>query len=391
MRVNVAVPEKDVSKPILNSMLEATTKVDEALIRQREVPLFRQAVNRVRWKPEPPGDEHFDHAGIVLVRGWGDCDDLAPWHAASLRATGQDPNARAIVKRSGHRKWHAVVERGNGRIEDPSREAGMGRNRGVNGAVVRPIPGSSVVGVSLAIPRLAVRPVRDPVSSEIEAWQARADLPWHIRPGRSKHDVAMASLHASPVATQAIAGAVHGAMVIGEASMLVGEETLIRAEAIGMACDGATWDDIAEVYGDDIADETAAVVGGLFKKIGKAFKKVGKGIVKAVTSKAGRALISNIPFVGPSAATALDFAGPTLNKLASGKGGKKGRKKATKAQIYAMLPPHARAAMKRAALKGAGAKKVKRVSKVRPKRRARNVAKRQGRVLKAVVYIPAGS
>src|SRR5262245_39874367 len=100
MRVNVAIPEAHVTRPVLDAALEATTRLNEQLLKEGVVPPFRKAVNAVRWKPEPPGDEHFDHAAVVLGRGWGDCDDLAPWHAASLRATGEDPGAKAFVKKS---------------------------------------------------------------------------------------------------------------------------------------------------------------------------------------------------------------------------------------------------------------------------------------------------
>ena len=65
---------------------------------------------RLRRKPSPracagsqsrPATKRFDHAATVHRRGWGDCDDLAPYHAASLRHTGEDPGATAVVYRSG--------------------------------------------------------------------------------------------------------------------------------------------------------------------------------------------------------------------------------------------------------------------------------------------------
>jgi hypothetical protein len=85
MRVNVAIPESEVSAPILNAALEATTRLNESLIEQGKVPTFADGLksDKIKWKPEPPGDEHFDHAGIVMKRKYGDCDDLAPWQAAS--------------------------------------------------------------------------------------------------------------------------------------------------------------------------------------------------------------------------------------------------------------------------------------------------------------------
>lgn len=134
MRLRLGVPTElnpAEKQAVLDAALESVTRANEGLI-ARGLPLFEDAQpgKRFRWKPEPPGDEHFDLGSTVLRRGWGDCDDLAPWHAASLRASGDDPNARAIVVPSASGvpgRWHAVVERSNGSIDDPSLAAGMGQ------------------------------------------------------------------------------------------------------------------------------------------------------------------------------------------------------------------------------------------------------------------------
>jgi hypothetical protein len=65
------------------------------------------------------------HADDVLCSGWGDCEDLAAWRAAELRVYGEDTGARVYVYKSGPHRYHAVVARGNGRIEDPSLILGM--------------------------------------------------------------------------------------------------------------------------------------------------------------------------------------------------------------------------------------------------------------------------
>jgi len=337
VRINTAVPEEHVSKPILDASLEAVTRLDEALVEAREVPPMDQVMNRIRWKPEPPGDEHFDHAKKILKRGHGDCDDMAPYWAATLRATGKDPGAKAVVRRSGPKMWHAIVQRSNGKIDDPSKWTGMPTRKrngppGVGAAILDPLGNPyHDVGTYIARPKLLVRPVRKgPWSSEVESWQARADLPWHFNPGNSPADIAMASLHQSPVASQAVVGAVLGAIQLGEESGFVDGETLNHADAVRMCCEGASWNEIAEVYGDDLADDAYEQVGGLFKKIGKGLKKIASPITKAVTSKAGRGLISMIPGVGPAAATALDMAGPALNKMAQSKDPPKGSSGITK-------------------------------------------------------------
>lgn len=180
MRIRLAVPDelddRD-RKAALDAALESVTRTVSGLVRSGAVPPAAGEIKagRVHWRPEPPGDEHFDLPGTILARGHGDCDDLAPWHAGSLRAKGIDPGARAIVKKSGPKRWHAIVQRSDGSIEDPSAHAGMGA--GVSG-------GYNVVGVAGAIQQpmasdnrmcLAICPSRDPRHPSV--WFARLDVP----------------------------------------------------------------------------------------------------------------------------------------------------------------------------------------------------------------------
>jgi hypothetical protein len=313
MRINVAIPEAHVSPPVMDAALEATTRLNEDLIRAGEVPTFRAAVNKVRWRPEPPGDEHFDHAGVVLGRGWGDCDDLAPWHAASLRVTGVDKGATAIVKKSGPNRWHAVVRRSNGTIEDPSREAGMGqRANGVMGAV-QPLmmhPPVSEVGSYIARPQLALRPLLDR-AGQPEAWQARGDLPWHWMPGRSPTDIAMVSLHASPTSSQAIVGACDGAIALGEANG-VDDDTLDRIAAIRDLCEGADWEDLAHEYGEHNATAAGHIVHGFFGGLAKLAKKAVK---VANPYNLAASAVKHVPGVGPAASAAMKSFAPTTENL----------------------------------------------------------------------------
>lgn len=302
MRVNVAIPEAHVSAPILNAALEATTRLNEALIKSGEVPLFDAVKGRIRWKPEPPGQEHFDHAKVVLGRGWGDCDDMAPFAAASMRASGEDRGAKAVVKKSGPTRWHAIVQRSDGSFRDPSRETGMGQTNGVLGAalplMMRAKPSAVVgeVGTYLARPQLALRPVRD-ATGQVEAWQARADLPWHWVPGRSPSDVAMVSLHASPTSSQAVVGACDGLINIGEAND-VSDDVLDRAAAIRDMADGATWEEIADEYGEEHANAAGQIVGSFFSGITKKLKRI---IPKPLRGVAKSAMPLFAGFAGPQA------------------------------------------------------------------------------------------
>ena len=279
MRINVAVPEAHVDAPVLDAALESVTRLNESLIAQGH-PTFEEGLKHgVRWKPEPPGAEHFDHAQTVLSRKWGDCDDLAPWHAASLRASGEDPHATAVVHRSGPKRWHAVVQRGDGRIDDPSRAAGMGRGvHGVAGATI-PLMGcadvhgvAGEVGAFILRPQIAMRPIEG-------GWQARADLPWNwgehaVRDKPSPADYAMTALHMAPTAHTALVGAMDGACQLGIAAGFAHPEHLDRLAAISDAVSGVPLDDVAAIYGDEHAAAAEQIVGSFFGHLGKIFNPI---------------------------------------------------------------------------------------------------------------------
>ena len=276
MRVNVAIPESHVTAPVLNAALEATTRLNEAMLANGEVPTFDDGLRHVKWKPEPPGAEHFDHAAKVLERGWGDCDDLAPWEAASLRHTGEDPGAIAIVKRSGPKSWHAVVQRGDGTMHtDPSRRAGMGQPHEYKGAVVPMMPrpivsGVHGVGAYIIRPQLALRPVRG-------GFQARTDIPWHYKSDPnatpSAGDYAMAVLHAEPVASTALTGAIDGAIDLANAAGFAHPEHVRRLECLGDAIEGYGFDELAGIYGEEHALAATQLVGSFFGKLKNLAKK----------------------------------------------------------------------------------------------------------------------
>lgn len=318
MRIQIAVPEAHVSKPVLDGALEAVTRLNESMLRKGDTPTDEQLIAQgARWKPEPPGQEHFDNGAEIAKRGHGDCDDWAPLRAARLRVTGEDPGAIAEVRKSGAKRWHATVTRSDGSEDDPSLDAGMpgpARVLGYRGAWI-PVMHPSVHGVGsfIATPHLALRPVADR-HGQVEAWQARADLPWHWHPGNNPGDLAMVTLHQSPVSDQAIVGAVRGAFKLGCASRMAHPDHLKRMSAIEDAVSGASWEEIAETYGPDHADAAGVIVGSFF---GKAFKKLGKvakGGLKFVTKNPlGKLVTSAIPGAGLATA-AFNMASPALKK-----------------------------------------------------------------------------
>ena len=314
----VAVPEAHVTKPVLDGALEAVTRLNEQLIKSGASPTSHQLIERgAEWRPEKPGDEHFDHGALIARRGFGDCDDWAPLHAATLRASGKDPGATAIVRKSGEKRWHAIVRRSDGTIEDPSLAAGMpgpGASN-IHGAWVPVMRGTSHAvsgGSYIATPQLALRPEIDRWG-EVESWQARTDLPWHWAPGNTPADLAMVTLHRSPVSSQALVGAVRGAFDLGLASGDVHPENLKRLSAIAEACEGASWEDIAQAYGPEHANAAGALVEGFFgkalRKLGKIAKGAGKLAMKGV--RAASPIASLIPG-GSLATSAFNMADKAL-------------------------------------------------------------------------------
>jgi hypothetical protein len=263
----------------------------------------------VKWKPEPPGQEHFDHAGKVIARKWGDCDDLAPWHAASLRTSGKDPEARAIAKRSGPHRWHAVVERGNGSIDDPSKAAGMGSHVGILGAALPLMPamfeGGGIngdVGAYVIRPAIAMRPVYG-------GFQARADLPWnwreHLYDKTTPSDVAMTALHTAPVAASALTGAIDGIVQLGQCAGFADEHDMHRLSAIADLCAGCSVQEVADRYGRKTAAHAVNVVGSFWSSL----KKIANPIANLA-----RGAIKFVPGIGPVVDTGLNVAESAMAK-----------------------------------------------------------------------------
>jgi len=238
--ITESIPLSDM-KEALDAALEASTAAQVPLIRAGRVPTFVKGLRRhhVEWRPEPPGDEHFDSAATVLRRGWGDCDDLAPWHAASLRASGTDPRARAVVKRSGPHRWHAIVKRGDNSTEDPSAAAGMYEWKQRHGGKVS---GIDLLGAAAPMWR-AMFPKRAGVA--VHPWRhgfaARVEIPDHSVPfAWSCVDCARSPRHA---ASRAIDGALEFVECAGD----VDENDIARLEGLDELLMGASPDEVADI------------------------------------------------------------------------------------------------------------------------------------------------
>lgn len=332
MRVNIAIPEPNVEKPVLDAALEAVTRLDEQLIREG-APLLKDVVHQLRWKPEPPGQEHFDHAGIVLKRGHGDCDDLAPYHAASLRHSGVDPGARAVVKKVGEKRWHAIVERSNGKIEDPSLAAGMPGPKGTRAAAqpsMALLSGVNGYGDFVELPQLAMRP-RFGRDSRLLGWEARADLPWQGA------DVAFASMHGAEEPESAVVGALRGAVGLVRVAGLVSGDVLGRAQALVDVLEGSEFGDMVGVYGYDETELAFETIGSFWDDLAGVASKV----------------VSFVPGIGPIASTAIDVTREVVKKVQAGNAEnaarveqaaqKKAAHHAKLAQTHALVAKHAKA------------------------------------------------
>lgn len=306
MRIRIAVPDAHISPEVLNAALEATTAANQAMLASGDAEPISEAIKHgaVKWKPEPFKDgEHFDLSSTVTNRGWGDCDDLAPALAAELRESGIDPEARAVVKKSGPKRWHAVTELSSGRILDPSAMAGMHeyqRKHGdafVNGPGDYGISGSSVVrmltdGDGYGV--IGVKRLRG-------GWAARCDLPVE---GEAVDIVGVAH-HTDPV--EAIHSAVNAASIVGVASDMVNAEDIAKAIAVREALTGGHPDDVAALVGGMLDD---AEIGSFFGNVFKGLKKVASPLTK---------LAKFVPIPGVS--QAADLVDKGLHALPGGGGG----------------------------------------------------------------------
>lgn len=359
MDLRLAIPEQNVTATVLDAGLEALTRLDEQQVRAGQAPHIKDAGlgKSLIWQPEPPGAECFDHAAKIVRRGWADCDDLAPYLAGSLRATGEDPHAVARVVKSGPNRWHAIVQRGDGTINDPSVDAGMPHSVvGDDGTSLSPPPPSLCICPPVLPrmfadnrPALAMR-----VNAVTGMYEARADLPW------LDTDYAMSALSRSPVASTAIVGAIRAVCGIAKCAGSTHPRHLRKLSGLGALLMGHHHRDVASVVGSAVVREVLplaydlAVVGDFFGDIANAFKGA-----EPLLSKAAQF----IPGVGPVASTALDIAAQMIP--AQG-GGAPQQAAAQAALTHPVMQQAMSAAMKHPAVKQAMAHAASRVAPPRP-------------------------
>jgi hypothetical protein len=284
VRIRIAIPDEHVGPETVEPVLEAVTRVNEHLIRNGQSPTSYELLDKgAVWRPEAPGDEHFDHGATIHERGWGDCDDWGPLHTATLRATGEDPDAVTRLVRSGPHVFHALTQRSDGSIQDPSIAAGMKSDRPSNisgeepyeltqdavphvwvcdphdGRIYQGALAPAVGPLSLHCgPGIAVRGCK--VLGSGMQYEARIDVPIlgaplvgarhrsrRHRPTRrgyaSVHGAIPAAIsvtHRSPYAKHAVHGAICGAMLVGDASNMTSSLDQYKLQALNLAMKGAT-------------------------------------------------------------------------------------------------------------------------------------------------------
>lgn len=311
MRIRLAIPDEldDYERrDALNAALESVTQTAAALVRRGLAPTAAQGIRAgVKWKPEPPGDEHFDLPTTIMGRKWGDCDDLAPWHAGSLRATGTDPQARAIVKKSGPQRWHALVQRGDGSIEDPSRAAGMNHSvSGVGVGAAAPVHRPMAADGRLC---LAISPTRDPRHPQV--WFARCDVSDRLEPW------AWSSNAAHPNPAKALLHTIKGVRQV--AGTEIDPDDDARLAVLHDLVSGARPEDIGEALAqltDADDDEITELVTEGCHGVGF-LSDLWKG-VKKTASSATQFIPAVVPFAAPAQALFSGNPGEALKRFAYG-------------------------------------------------------------------------
>jgi hypothetical protein len=78
----------------------------------------------VSYAEDDEGSERWTDIPETLARRVGDCKDLVAWRLAEIRVREREAAFPLVTfERAGRRvKFHVVVRRSDGRIEDPSRE-----------------------------------------------------------------------------------------------------------------------------------------------------------------------------------------------------------------------------------------------------------------------------
>jgi len=108
--------------PALGAAVEGLTGINAVILRvldrDGKAPprLYESAI-----KYRQPGKLAWHTIADLYDLGWGDCKDLVAARCAELRVYDGEPAMPFVYETSRRGRWHAVLRRADGTIEDPSR------------------------------------------------------------------------------------------------------------------------------------------------------------------------------------------------------------------------------------------------------------------------------
>jgi hypothetical protein len=108
----------------------------------------------------------------------------------------------------------------------------------------------------------------------------------------------MAALHRSPVACQSIAGAADGARSLLDSLDVDSDSAAFCSDyldAVTDAHNGAGWEDLADEYGDEVADAVEMNVGALWKNIARGAKRIARPVSRVIESDEAKFVAPFVP------------------------------------------------------------------------------------------------
>lgn len=116
IRIGLRVPA---SRAFLRAALRGLVAVNRDYLSRRRYPRLYESKVRYRRERRGRGPEEWQTVAQLFSSGEGDCEDLAAARVAELQESGEP--AEVDVVRTGKKRFHALVVRGDGRVEDPSK------------------------------------------------------------------------------------------------------------------------------------------------------------------------------------------------------------------------------------------------------------------------------
>lgn len=119
MHVRCEIPIDEVGAYSIRELLDALATIWARYLAKHPLPGLYSSGIRFQKEPNAGQYEDWKTPHQTLEDGWGDCDDLVIYRAAELRASGERASV-VVMRRKGTSKFHVLIRRGNGQLEDPS-------------------------------------------------------------------------------------------------------------------------------------------------------------------------------------------------------------------------------------------------------------------------------